>query len=174
MDGEDRAGNGGGCRVCLRCGKLVPEGDAFCTSCGSSLKGAPLPGVQGSVAPGEFEAMRRGPAPMSPAAAVPACPTPAYPAYGGAPAYHPPPVAARRTDELAIVSLVCGIGSFAVLPLVAAIAAVVTGLVSLGRIKGDPKGLDGGGLAVAGIALGIANIAVIALFVVLALMLWMA
>ena len=78
--------------------------------------------------------------------ATPGYPTPGYPA---------PP--ARPTSGLAITSLVCGIAGivlfWAVVPMLASIAAVITGHMALRQTKRDP-GLGGRGMAFAGVIMG--------------------
>ena len=81
-------------------------------------------------------------------------------------ASHPAP----RTSTTAVLSLVFGILSWCVLPLVGAIVAVVTGHVARGELRrAAPGELDGDGMAVAGLVLGWANLAlmVLGLFLVL-------
>lgn len=63
------------------------------------------------------------------------------------------PPAPPRTSTLAVVSLVCGLLGWSLLPLVGSIAAVVTGHMARAEIRRTP-GLDGDGLAVAGLVLG--------------------
>lgn len=79
-----------------------------------------------------------------------------YPAYGAP---------RRPTSGLAITSLICGIAglvfSWAVVPLLASIAAVITGHMALRQIKGDPS-LGGRGMAIAGLIMGYVAIAVLA------------
>ena len=75
-----------------------------------------------------------------------------------------------RTSTTAVLSLVFGILSWCVLPLVGAIVAVVTGHVARGEIRRAPPGtLEGDGMAVAGLVLGWTNLAlmVLGLFLVL-------
>ncbi|KHK96844.1 hypothetical protein LK09_13370 [Microbacterium mangrovi] len=88
---------------------------------------------------------------------------PAAPAYG-APAYVAPP-----TNTLAVVSLIAGIASWVVLPFVAAVVAVITGHMSLGRIK--QSGESGRGMALAGVILGWVNIGLSILATVLVVVL---
>ena len=81
-------------------------------------------------------------------------------------ASHPAP----RTSTTAVLSLVFGILSWCVLPLVGAIVAVVTGHVARGEIRrAPPDTLEGDGMAVAGLVLGWTNLAlmVLGLFLVL-------
>lgn len=83
-----------------------------------------------------------------------------YGAYG-APAY--PVAPPRPTSGLAITSLVCGIGGvvliWAIIPILASIAAVITGHMALRQTKDDPS-IAGRGMAIAGLILGYAMIAV--------------
>ena len=69
-----------------------------------------------------------------------------------------------RTSTTAVLSLVFGILSWCMLPLVGAIVAIVTGHVARGEIRRAPPGtLEGDGMAVAGLVLGWANLALMAL-----------
>ena len=69
-----------------------------------------------------------------------------------------------RTSTTAVLSLVFGILSWCVLPLVGAIVAVVTGHVARGEIRLAPPGtLEGDGMAVAGLVLGWTNLALMVL-----------
>jgi hypothetical protein len=70
------------------------------------------------------------------------------------PVAYPP---ARRTNSMAIVSLVAGIAAFVLVPLVAGVVAVITGHVARGQIR--RTGEDGNGLALAGLILGYLNLA---------------
>jgi Domain of unknown function (DUF4190) len=74
--------------------------------------------------------------------------------------------AVRPTNTLAIVSLVLGIASYVFLPVVGAVAAIVTGHMARGQIKRTGEG--GSGFALAGLILGYVHlvIAVIAIVVV--------
>ena len=85
------------------------------------------------------------------------------------PAYPPqqpaPYAVARPTNTLAIVSLVCGIASWVAIPLVAGIAAVITGHMARGQIRQTGEG--GNGLAVAGLILGYLNVVFFALVIVI-------
>src|SRR5262245_13274649 len=81
----------------------------------------------------------------------------------GPPPPPPPPAMAARppTNTLAIVRLVLGIASYFALPLIGAIAAVVTGHLARGQIR--RTGEDGAGLALAGLVLGYIHIALAAI-----------
>lgn len=65
--------------------------------------------------------------------------------------------APRSTNSAAVVSLASGIASWVVLPFLAAIVAVVTGHMARAAIR--RSGEDGDGLALAGLILGYANLA---------------
>lgn len=96
---------------------------------------------------------------------TPAPPTMSQAYPGAAPTFAPPlyptggypgqPV--RPASGLAITSLVCGIAGivlfWAVVPMLASIAAVITGHLALGQTKRDPQ-VGGRGMAFAGLILG--------------------
>jgi uncharacterized membrane protein YvbJ len=69
-----------------------------------------------------------------------------------------PAMANRRTENLAVASLVLGLAGFVVCPLVCSIIAVVLGYQARRRLDEDPT-LDGEGMAKAGIILGFVGIA---------------
>src|SRR5687768_16118631 len=92
--------------------------------------------------------------------ASPPWPASPPPVGGGAPP--PPPVQQyaspyqayqqpERTSKLAVASLVTGLLAF-IIPVIAGVAAIIMGIVALGRTK-DPR-VGGKGLAIAGISLG--------------------
>jgi hypothetical protein len=64
---------------------------------------------------------------------------------------------ARPTNTLAVVSMVLGIASFFILPVVGAIAAVITGHMARGQIRQTGEG--GSGMALAGLILGYVHLA---------------
>ena len=68
-----------------------------------------------------------------------------------------------ETCPLAVASLVCGIASFMVVPVVAALPAVVCGHMSLARIRASANALGGRGMAVWGLVLGYLNLALLVL-----------
>ena len=164
---------GGDYKVCMRCGKLMPAGATFCNSCGADLMAAAAPGLQGAVSPREFEAAM-GAGPLPPPAAVPAASwgtppplvqplppyTQPYPTHAAAHLYGPyqTPYPRSKTDDLAIASLVCAIASFTILPFFTAVAAIVIGFVSRERIRKSEGLLEGNGLALAGILVGVLNL----------------
>lgn len=104
------------------------------------------------------------PPPQQPAWGVP---PPGYaappPGYGPPPGYSPYGPPQRRTNGLAIASMVCGIvGCFYGIP---AIVAIVLGFVARNQIKQNPQ--EGAGMALAGIILGFVWIALGIAFIVL-------
>jgi len=88
-------------------------------------------------------------------------PAPMQAAYPPAYAY---PYAAPRTNSMAIVSLVSGILAWLLCPLLGGALAVIIGHVARGQIK--QSGEAGGGMAIAGLVLGYANLGVTALVIV--------
>jgi hypothetical protein len=64
---------------------------------------------------------------------------------------------APPTNQLAIVSLVAGIASYVMLPVIGAVVAVITGHMARSQIK--RTGESGNGLAVAGLILGYVHLA---------------
>jgi hypothetical protein len=84
---------------------------------------------------------------------------------------YPPgnPVAQRSTNVLAVVSLVLALVSFCALPVLGAIAAIVTG--HLARRQIAATGEEGAGLATAGIVLGWVHLAIALLAAVAAVVL---
>lgn len=86
-----------------------------------------------------------------------------YPQPGMMPQYYYPGYQARRTNGLAIASLVCGICGF--LYLIPAFLGIIFGCVALSQIK--RQGTDGRGLAIAGIATGSSWLGLILLLIVM-------
>ena len=60
----------------------------------------------------------------------------------------------RRTSSMAIVSLVAGLLGWTFAPWLGSIIAIITGHMARAEIRRDPAGLEGDGLAVAGLVLG--------------------
>lgn len=71
----------------------------------------------------------------------------------------------RTTSPLAIVSLVTGLLSWVVLPLIGALVAIVCGHMARSEIRRDPDHLEGDGLALAGLILGWVNLTLMVLTV---------
>lgn len=79
-------------------------------------------------------------------------------------------VPARQTCTTATVSLIFGILSWCLLPIVGAIVAIITGHMARGEIRRSNGALDGDGQATAGLVLGYAHLAFIVLFVMMFVM----
>jgi hypothetical protein len=78
--------------------------------------------------------------------------------------YQPEYRAVPATNALAIVSLVFGILSWCLLPFIGAIVAIICGHLARGEIRRAPVGaVEGNGMAVAGLVLGYAHLALVAL-----------
>jgi len=82
--------------------------------------------------------------------------------YGQQP---PPYGAVRRTEGLAVASLVLGIAGFVVCPLICSVLAIIFGLQAKTKIRQDPS-LQGDGMAQAGFILGIIGLAVGAILLI--------
>jgi prepilin-type processing-associated H-X9-DG protein len=84
------------------------------------------------------------------------------------PGYEPQtPMPKRKTPGIAIASLICGILSWVCVGPLAAIPAVITGHMALGRIKRSAGALGGRGLAIAGLIFGYTSIVVMTVLIVL-------
>jgi len=70
------------------------------------------------------------------------------------------------TNGLAIASLICSIGSYLLLPGVAAVLGVIFGHLALGQIRASQGREEGRGMAIAGLILGYVNLALCVLIVV--------
>jgi len=77
---------------------------------------------------------------------------------------HPPAAAERaRTSPLALASLALGIAGWTILPILGAVAAVITGHLARWNIDEAGGQLGGSGLAKAGLVLGYVQIGLIVL-----------
>ena len=72
----------------------------------------------------------------------------------------------RTTSPMAIISLVAGILGWTLVPVLGSIVAVITGHMARGEIRRAPDRLEGDGMAVAGLVLGYASIAMAVLAVI--------
>lgn len=139
--------------VCPQCGATSDEGQRFCYNCGARIDTQP---AAAAPQPSAFP-----PPPVMappPPQALPPAPAPlAYDAYQQPGAYLPQAI---PNSTLAIVSLVCGILSWVVLPFLAAIAAVITGHMARNEIRNSGGRVSGDGLAMIGLVLGYANLVV--------------
>ncbi len=77
----------------------------------------------------------------------------------------------RTTSPMAVISLVAGILGWSLVPFLGAIVAVITGHMARGEIRRAPDRLEGDGMAIAGLVLGYAAIAM-AVLAVLAMILF--
>jgi len=73
--------------------------------------------------------------------------------------YQRPPVY-QQTNSLAIVSLVAGIVSYFLLPLIGAVAAIITGGIAKRQIRESAGRMKGKGMANWGLILGWVNIGI--------------
>ena len=73
------------------------------------------------------------------------------------------PVPFRQTNTLAIVSLVAGILSWILAPFLGPIVAIITGHMARKEIRNSPDRYEGDGLAIGGLILGYAQLAMIVL-----------
>ena len=73
----------------------------------------------------------------------------------------------KRTSTLAIVSLVSGLLGWTILPLLGSIAAIITGHMARAEIRREPENVEGDGLAIAGLVLGWASVALTLLVILL-------
>jgi hypothetical protein len=75
--------------------------------------------------------------------------------------YQPSYPSTTTTSTLAIVSLVFGILTWAVLPFIGAIVAIVCGHLARSEIRREPVGtvMEGNGMALAGLILGYLHLA---------------
>ena len=64
------------------------------------------------------------------------------------------PGAPKKDSGLAIASLVCGIAAWIIFPIVAAIAAVITGHLAKKEIRDSNGTMSGDGMALAGLLMG--------------------
>ncbi|MFB8190734.1 DUF4190 domain-containing protein [Microbacterium sp. NPDC055988] len=135
---------------------------------GYPASGAPAPAApQPAYAPPPTQSGYAAPSAQPGYGAAPAqpgyAPPPVQPGYGAYPSAAYPAAASRPTSPLAVASLICGIAGvvliWAIIPVLASIAAVITGHMALGQIKRQP-GIGGRGLAIAGLILGYAVVAV--------------
>ena len=75
--------------------------------------------------------------------------------------------AVRDTSSLAIVSLVFGLLGWSFLPMLGSLVAIITGNLARGEISREPARLQGDGLAIAGLVLGYAAIAMAVLAIMI-------
>ena len=124
---------------CIQCGATSDEGQRFCYNCGTRLGAQSLPPTPTSAPP---------PPPIPP------------PNLGS----YQPPTAYQSglipNSTLAVVSVVSGVLSWVLLPLIGAIVAVITGHMARNEIRNANGRLAGSGLATIGLILGYAQFVV--------------
>ena len=60
----------------------------------------------------------------------------------------------KRSSSLAVISLVSGLLGWTLVPWLGSIAAIITGHMARAEIRRDPEGMEGDGMAIAGLVLG--------------------
>lgn len=144
--------------ICPQCGATSDEGQRFCYNCGSRLDSQAAGAAQQPVA----VASPQGGQPIPPP------PAPIQPLSYDQPGYQQPAAGAYLpqaipNSNLAIISLVSGIISWVLVPLIGAIVAVITGHMARREIRESGGRLSGDGLALIGLVLGYANLAILVL-----------
>ncbi len=79
----------------------------------------------------------------------------------------PPMPYGKKDSVLAIVSLVSGLVAWTFLPLIGAIAAIITGHLAKKEIRDSGNALNGNGMALAGLILGYVQLGLVLLAVIL-------
>jgi hypothetical protein len=149
---------------CSTCDEPLVAGALFCPNCGArvtttSSAGQPtvgLPPAYGEQAPPALSQ----PYDYPPASAPPAAPDAPQWVAPGQPAYMQPSL---PNCTAAVVSLIFGILSWVMLPLVGPIVAVVAGHMARNQIRASNGQLGGGGMATAGLILGYLQLALLVL-----------
>ena len=153
---------------CTNCDAPLPPGATFCANCGTRVTqatsaGAPtiaIPAVQNEQA-GTVDLQPADT--QRPASAQPYAPQPYTPpspqSYTSLPQPYTPPQpsympVSQPTSNAATVSLIFGILSWVILPLIGAIIAVIAGHMARREIRDSGGQLGGSGMATAGLVLG--------------------
>jgi len=155
---------------CSKCGARFGDEDVFCPECGIRVSGkseAPTTSAASeTVTPAAEETPAEGIPPaeateapatdeLEPVVKSPVNPPPKPPALPNKPARP-----AQRTSGWAVAALVLGIGAFTFLPVLGAILAIIFAGIAKGSIKRGKGEIKGGGMATAGLVLGIIGIIV--------------
>jgi len=77
---------------------------------------------------------------------------------------HPSTSQSPVDSKLAIASLVCGIATWVILPVLGALAAIVTGHMAFSEINKSQGMLKGKGMAIVGLASGYLQVVILLLF----------
>ncbi len=173
--------NEAGAAFCYKCGSALPTTNASAAPATGrtvdlsrdqwTAREHALPSIEESPAGPQLE---RGPdLPRENPYARPVAEPPSLPLEGNARVYPAPPAmqpyvvaspaVGSQTSNLAMFSLVFGILSWLFLPVIGAIAAVITGHMGRREIRESGGQMTGGGLATAGLILGYLQLA-LALF----------
>jgi hypothetical protein len=129
-------------RTCPYCSEAIQDDVVACPICKTTIVAGAYPGG----------------VPQT----TPAAPTQPYPAAN---AY---PTAPPQTSGKATASLIAGIAGYVILPLLAAIPAIVLGHLALSEIKKSAGRLKGEGMAIAGLVLGYVQLAGIPFILIIA------
>ena len=78
----------------------------------------------------------------------------------------PYPPVYKRDSSLAVASLVCGLATWFILPVIGAIAAVITGHMAKREIRESGGTIGGDGMAVAGLILGYTQLGLLVLGII--------
>ena len=144
---------------CTTCGMELPPGAAFCPNCGTRTPDIPAAEAPVMAPPGS--AVTSAPPPLT----MPPANHGVMPPVAIPPGYYAP--ALPTTSTAAIVSLVFGILSWTLLPVISSIVAVIAGHMARNEIRRSGGRLGGDGLAVAGMIMGYVQI-ILMLFVMCA------
>jgi hypothetical protein len=79
----------------------------------------------------------------------------------------PPMPYGKKDSALAIVSLVSGLVAWTFIPIIGAIAAVITGHLAKKEIRDSGNALNGNGMALAGLILGYIQLGLVLLSIIL-------
>ncbi len=157
---------------CTYCDAPLPPGATFCANCGTrvsqpSTAGSPTVVLPAAEVPASPPASSAG----APTMAIPAASEPAVVAtpqpYTPQQSYTPQPYtpaqtayapASLPTSSSATVSLIFGILSWVVLPVIGAIIAIIAGHMARREIQASNGQLGGSGMATAGLVLGYVHI----------------
>lgn len=141
---------------CSTCGVELVPGALFCPNCGARVT---APSSAGAPTVGLPPAYDSPPQPPSWSETPPAPVAPQWVAPGASPYGAPSP----PNSTAAMVSLIFGILSWFVLPVIGPIVAVVAGHMARAQIRSSNGQVGGGGIAMVGLVLGYLQIALLAL-----------